>query len=74
MALQGVDNNVYLSCTGFPDAAPSGVLAGPFAGVSLQKLHKTAAHTHHVMMLCLWQGVVASSTIQVTIVVASDHT
>lgn len=35
MALQGIDNDIDLSCAGFPDAAPSGILACPLAGVSL---------------------------------------
>ena len=75
MALQRVDNNVDLSCAGFPDAAPSGILACPLAGVSLQELHSSAEHTnsHHVKMLCLWQGVVPLSTNQVTVVIRRDQ-
>ena len=40
MTLKGVHNNVDFACAGLPDAAPSGILAGPLAGIRLQKLHK----------------------------------
>ena len=40
MTLKGVDNDVDLACAGLPDAAPSSILAGPIAGVCLQKLHQ----------------------------------